>query len=145
MKPLPEPPSDYGILADQFPALPKEQLPNVLFRVHQTVHSASWFSSDGENRFDPPAGSELFGTCYMAADPLTALMEVVADLPVVTYAMLDARYLTEVTVPAGQRLADLTNPRVVGEWGLDRRIPCGQRVGVSPWGLAVRRWRRRRW
>jgi len=75
----------------------------------------------------------------MGLDPLTALMEIVADLPAVTYELLDRRALAHVTIPAGQRLADMTSPKVVGEWGLDRRISVGDDYGVCQrWAYALR-------
>ena len=75
----------------------------------------------------------------MGLNPLTALMEVLAELPAVTYELLDRRALARLTIPAGQRLADLTNPRIVGEWGLDRRISVGEDYGICQrWAYALR-------
>lgn len=135
---LPEPPDDYGLLARNFPAVEKEREPDVLFRAHRVDNEPEWFSV-GTWRFDPPAGAATFGTCYLGLDPLTALMEVVAELPVVTHELLDRRCLARITVPAGQRLADMSDPRIVGEWGLDRRISVGDDYGVCQrWAHALR-------
>jgi hypothetical protein len=93
----------------------------------------------GIGRFDPPAGVPVFGSCYTGLDPLTALMEVVAELPVVTYELLDQRALAQVIIPTGQRLADMTSPMVIGQWGLDRRISLGDDYAVCQrWAYALR-------
>ena len=136
--PLPDPPDDYGLLAREFPVVEKEAMPDLLYRIHRADKDPEWFSM-GTWRFDPPTGVSVFGTCYAGLDPLTALMEVVADLPAITYELLDRRALAQVTIPAGQRLADMRSPKVVGEWGLDRRISVGDDYGVCQrWAYALR-------
>ncbi|HYZ56869.1 MAG TPA: hypothetical protein VE733_25690 [Streptosporangiaceae bacterium] len=45
-------------------------------------------------------------------------------------------------VPQDQRIADMTNPRIIGDWGLDRRISTGDAYGVCQrWARAPRRMR----
>lgn len=137
---LPEPPRDYGLLAERFPVLPKERLPAVLYRVHQMVHEPEWFGTSGGCRWDPPAdAAELFGTCYTGTDPLTAFIEAVAELAVVTESVVDKRALAAANLPPEQRIADMTSPRIVGEWGLDRRVSTGDEYGVCQrWAHALR-------
>ena len=85
-----------------------------------------WFGASGTTRFDPPdASPKLFGTCYLAADPVTAFVESFADLPIITQDMVDDRCMLEARVPATQKLADMTSPLIVGRWKLDRRISTG--------------------
>lgn len=135
---LPEPPDDYGLLAQKFPVVSKEREPGVLFRVHRIDNDPEWFSV-AKGRFDPPDAAAGFGTSYLSFDPLTALMEVVADLPAVTYELLDRRCLATVTIPSRQNLADMASPKVVGEWGLDRRISVGEDYGICQrWAYALR-------
>ena len=72
------------------------------------------FSSDGAGRFDldPP-----LGTCYLAEDELTALIDVLGpDLAggVVAAASLDARRLRTLRLPAATVAADATSRRALG-------------------------------
>lgn len=137
---LPEPPDDYGVLAERFPALPKEQLPADLYRVHQVVHEPEWFGTSGGCRWDPPSDvAELFGTCYTGTDPLTAFIEAVAELPLLAQSVIDKRAMARLHVPQGQQIADMTNPRIIGDWGLDRRISTGDAYDVCQrWAHALR-------
>jgi hypothetical protein len=138
--PLPEPPADYGTLAESFPALPKEHLPPVLYRVHQIAHEPEWFGTSGNYRWDPPAPSaDLFGTCYTSTDPLTAFIEAVIELPLMTQSVIDKRAIAMLQVPDEQRLADMSAPRIIGEWGLDRRISTGDDYEICQgWANALR-------
>jgi hypothetical protein len=90
-------------------------------------------------RFDPPgAAAGLFGTCYLAADPVTALMEPFGDLVVVTQRMVDERALFVAQIPLAPKLADMTSPLVVGRWKLDRRISMGDDYEVCQrWAHAL--------
>ena len=137
---LPEPPGDYGLLAARFPVLPKDRLPAVLYRVHQVIHEPEWFGTSGGCRWDPPAQSaEPFGTCYTGTSPLTAFIEAVSELPAVTESVIDKRALALLQVHEDQRIADMTSPRIVGAWGLDRRISTGDDYGVCQrWAAALR-------
>lgn len=138
--PLPDPPADYSILASRFPRVPKEQLPDVVYRVHQKAHEPEWFGTAGGMRWDPPpAAAGLFGVCYTATDPLTAFVESVADLHWLRTNVVSERALATLQTVGEQRLADLTNPKVVGEWGLDRRICTGDDYEVcGKWAYAFR-------
>lgn len=127
-KPLPVPPTDPAELSG-FPEVPKERLPEVLFRVHRMDREPEWFSAGlGEDggRWDPPSdAAEAFGTCYTSTGPLGAYLEVFAELPLVTQAEIDRRALAILQLPPEPRWADMTNPIVVGRWHLDERISTG--------------------
>jgi hypothetical protein len=137
---LPDPPDDYGLLAERFPVLPKERLPAVLYRVHQVVHEPEWFGTSGGCRWDPPTeAAELFGTCYTGTDPLTAFIEAVAELPLLTQSVIDQRAMAHLHVAQDQRVADMTNPKIIGDWGLDRRISTGDAYDICQrWAHALR-------
>ena len=61
-------------------------------RTHAEAHEAEWFCNCREHRFDPPPeASSLFGTCYLAGDPLGAFVEKSGNLPVVTRERVDGR------------------------------------------------------
>jgi hypothetical protein len=138
-EPLPEPPADYGLLID-FPTLGKDDVPPRLYRVHRVDRAAEWFSTSGTMRFDPPGGAaDLFGTCYLAVDPVTALIEAVGDLPALTQQMLDNRAMMVAQIPVTQKLANMTSPLVVGRWRLDRRISMGDDYEICQrWARALR-------
>jgi hypothetical protein len=138
-EPLPGPPDDYALLVE-FPVLDKERLPQQLYRVHQVRHDPEWFGIDPRDRWSPPAAAAgLFGTCYLATDPVTAVMEAFGDLPVVTQGLIDRRALAVVQIPLAQRLADLTSPAIVGIWKLDRRISTGDDYGTCQrWAHSLR-------
>lgn len=102
-EPLPEPPADYGLLID-FPTLGKDDVPPRLYRVHRVDRAAEWFSTSGTMRFDPPGGAaDLFGTCYLAVDPVTALIEAVGDLPSLTHGTSAAHGMQRRPKPRGGR------------------------------------------
>jgi hypothetical protein len=117
----------------------KNQLPARLYRIHQAVHEPEWFGNSGDFRWDPPPDAlEAFGTCYTATDPVTALLEVIADLPVITESLLADRALAELELPADPQLADMTSPKILG-WGLDKRISVGDDYPVCQrWAQALR-------
>jgi hypothetical protein len=124
-EPLPGPPDNYALLAD-FPIVDKERLPQALYRVHQARHDPEWFGIDPRDRWSPPAAAAaLFGTCYLATDPVTAIMEAFGDLPVITERIIAERALAVIHLPLHQKLADFTSPAIVGTWKLDRRISTG--------------------
>jgi hypothetical protein len=137
--PLAEPPADYGELAGRFPSLTKDRLPEIVYRVHRIDREPEWFTDGSGERWDPPAGSgSTFGTCYLATDSLTALVEVVGDLPLLTQEMLDSRAVAVLAFPDVDRIADMSS-REIARWGLDRRISMGDFYDAS------QRWARALW
>jgi hypothetical protein len=136
---LAEPPVDYGELAGRFPSLTKDRLPEIVYRVHRIDREPEWFTDGSGERWDPPPGSgSTFGTCYLATDSLTALVEVVGDLPLLTQEMLDSRAVAVLAFPDVERIADMSS-REIARWGLDRRISMGDFYDVS------QRWARALW
>lgn len=80
-------------------------LGTTLYRVHRLGRSPWWFSSDGSGRFDlaPPKG-----TCYLAEEPLGALLEVTRGLTILSEQFLAGRRLFSTTLTTELRVADLT-------------------------------------
>lgn len=76
-----------------------------LFRVYRASRSPWWFSSDGAGRFDLPVPE---GTCYLAEQPLAALLEVTRGLTLLSEAFIDGRRLLTAQVPRNLSVADLT-------------------------------------
>ena len=136
--PLPLPPDNPDRLAS-FPAVPKDRIPNVLYRIHQMKQQPEFFSTSPErNRWDPPVGSPgLYGTCYTSTSPLGAYAEVLGDLDVITQGMVDRRALSVIEVPAEPRWADMTEPSILGQWGLDVRISVADHKVCQRWGEAL--------
>ncbi|HEX6900774.1 MAG TPA: RES family NAD+ phosphorylase [Thermoanaerobaculia bacterium] len=85
-----------------------------LFRVVRRGRGPWWFGSSMEGRFDLP---EPAGTCYLAADELSALLEVLAperDRAMISMELLEQRGIRELQVPRETTLSDLTSRRASG-------------------------------
>jgi hypothetical protein len=115
-------------------------LPATVYRVHQIVHEPEWFGTSTDDRWSPPSPTAtLFGTCYTGTDPLTAFIEAVIELPLLTQSDIDRRSLASMQASQDQGIADMSNPRIVGEWALDRRISSGDNYGACQrWANALR-------
>lgn len=83
-----------------------------LWRVVRAGRGPWWFGSSLAGRFDLPGPR---GTCYLASDPLTALLELIgpemADGGVVPEGSLANRRLRQLRVPEAKRLADAISRR----------------------------------
>jgi hypothetical protein len=145
--PLREPPSGAGSLSD-LPAVPLVGV--TLYRVwrHRSPDGTTrdhpwWFASaptdvaDG-GRFDLP---EPMGTCYLATDPVAAILEALrAHLTALPTAELAVRRIATIHPPGrAPDAADVTDPAVTGVgftaalWaGLDRPL-------TRRWAAAIRR------
>jgi hypothetical protein len=89
---------------DTFPSYDLEPT-ELLYRIHRFRHGPWFYSSDGTGRFDlPPPG----GTCYLAASPICAFVEVFRDTKPVAQADVEARRVATLRAPAQTRLADCT-------------------------------------
>ena len=85
-----------------------------LFRVVRRGRAPWWFGSSMAGRFDLPAPA---GTCYLATDPLAALLEALGPFRrggAVTIPFLEARELRRLFLPASERAADATSRRAAG-------------------------------
>jgi hypothetical protein len=105
------PPEDPSAL-EGFPIRPLS--PNTdLFRVVRRGFGPWWFGSSMKGRFDLP---EPDGTCYLAMDEISALLEVIGpDLEsgAVSSHFLSDRSLRKLRVPEEQSLSDLTSRQAV--------------------------------
>ncbi len=120
---LPDPPATSELTG--FPALIMPA--NVpLARIHHNLRDAEYFSADASGRFDPPAGSTAgFGTCYLSTHPLGAFLETFGRIRPVLQRHVDERVLTEAYLPSECRLADMTDPAILGRYGLTAEIGAG--------------------
>lgn len=106
---LAAPPDDASQLA-HFPAQTLEP-ERSLFRVTRQGQGPWWFGNSMAGRFDL---REPHGTCYLAADPLAALLEVIGpdrQGGAVLESFLAERRLRRLHVPHPHRLSDLTSRR----------------------------------
>lgn len=138
-EPLREPPADYGELAARFPVLAKDRIPRPVVRIHRLDRDPEWFSFDGTRRWDPPSThGPSFGTCYLAANPATAFVEVFGDVDRITLSMVEARCLAKVELRDDLKLADMTARQILGDWGLDQRICVGEDYAICQrWAEAL--------
>lgn len=119
---LPAPPGDPAELAD----FPSRDVPADFpyTRIHHDRFEAEWFCSCGRCRFDPPPGA-AFGTCYLAGHPLGAFVEKFGRLRVVPRSLVDQHALATLQVPSPLRVADATDRRILGRWGLSAELWAG--------------------
>ena len=106
------PPSDPAALGD----FPRDPLApgRSLWRVVRKGRGPWWFGSSGHGRFDLPAPE---GTCYLADDELSALLEAIGpdrSAGAVSNQFLDVRGIRRLHVPTEKTLADLTSRRCAG-------------------------------
>lgn len=109
------PPEDLAELRD-FPSRTLSQ-DRELFRVTQIGYGPWWFGSSMNGRFDL---AEPDGTCYLAAEPLAALIEIVGPESasgIVAADLLRRRRLLRLHVPRKLALADTTS-RQAGGFGV---------------------------
>lgn len=94
-------------------AFPRSKLgpETVLYRVVKKGRGPWWFGSSGAGRFDVP---EPDGTCYLATDALSAVLEVIGpdrEGGLISAELLGAKRLCELRAPEEHSLADLTARR----------------------------------
>jgi hypothetical protein len=105
------PPEDLAAL-EGFPVLRFSPMTN-LFRVVRRGKGPWWFGSSMQGRFDLV---EPEGTCYLAADEISALLEVIGpDLErgAISAELLKTRSLRKLRLPGELDLADLTSREAV--------------------------------
>ena len=100
MSPLGLPPDDLT----RFPAFGVDRRRS-LYRIHRTDAGPWWFSGDGSGRFDLRDGR---GSCYLAATPVGAFIEVFRVATVIPEGEVEARSLSSLVPPTRTRLADCT-------------------------------------
>lgn len=92
-----------------------------LFRIVRKGRGPWWFGNRMDGRFDLP---EPHGTCYLAADPLAALLEVLGpdrNGGLVASEYLLERRLRELSIPADITVADVTS-RQASSFGITAEI-----------------------
>ncbi len=109
---LGRPPEDPSELED----FPRQALEpdRRLWRVVRKGRGPWWFSSSGGGRFDLPKPQ---GTCYLAADELSALLEAIGPERIggaISTRFFAQRGIRGLRVPRTTRLADLTSRRCAG-------------------------------
>lgn len=106
-------------------------------RIHHETLEPEWFCTDRRCRFDPPAG-EGFGTCYLAGNPLGAFVERFGRLRIVPRRLVDAKVLSRLQVPSDLTVADATDRRIVGRYGLTAELWAGDDLdGSQTWAAAL--------
>jgi hypothetical protein len=104
----------------------------VLFRVTREGNGPWWFSSDGAGRFDL---TEPRGTCYLADDPVVAVLESFGPLWPglgVSRAFVDRRRLWAIALPQHVDAAD-TTVRAARPFGVTAELAT-----ITPYDLAQR-------
>lgn len=115
-----------------------------LYRIHRRQHGPLHFATidvqgDG-GRFDLPATSGQ-GTCYLATSPTGAFLETLGRFRVITGETIADRLLTTLVPTVPLTLADLTDRRVLGRYGIAGDVSTGTDYLVSQqWAEEL--WRR---
>lgn len=106
-----------------------------MYRIFRAARSPWWFSSDGSGRFDLPFPD---GTCYLAQDPLGALLEVARGLTILSDRFLDSRRLLIARPTRELRLADL-NAAGAYAFGVTGELSgTADYAGPQAWAAALR-------
>lgn len=109
-----------------------------LARIHHNLRDPEYFSADGSGRFDPPPGSTAgFGTCYLSTHPMGAFLETFGRIRPVLQRHVDERVLTQAFLPSDARMANMTDPAILGRYGLTAEIGVG---GDERTYAATQRW-----
>jgi RES domain-containing protein len=97
-----------------------------LYRLHWAHRAPVWFSADSTGgRFNPPAGNLLFGTCYVAASPESAMLEVFGRVrAAIDQSDVERRNLSILSVTRDMALADLTATQARG-FGITGEVHAG--------------------
>jgi hypothetical protein len=115
-----------------------------IYRIHRLERLSSntgwWFSFDGAGRFDPVGTGK--GSCYFAARPLGAWVEVYRRQMLLAEAAVLDRWLMTVQLGRDLRLADLTSRRVLGfgvtaSLGADERYDASQAFAADAVGAGL--------
>jgi RES domain-containing protein len=105
-----------------------------VYRIFRARRSPWWFSSDGAGRFDLPVPR---GTCYLADDPLAALLEVTRGLTLLSESFLSGRRLLTGWPARSLRLADLTAAAAY-RYGVTAELSAGaDYTGPRAWAAAL--------
>ena len=136
----PPPPGDPNVLTSEFPTLiwPAQQ---PLSRVHRVEHDTAYFATGQDGRFNPPLPEAGFGTLYLSSHPRGAFVETLGRFRYISQAMINERVLAEVYMPSDLRLADLTNPQVLGKFGISNDLSMGNEADAyalaQQWALRL--------
>lgn len=107
------------------------------FRVVRKDLGPWWFNSSGAGRFDLVEPS---GTCYLASDELSALLEVIGpdrSAGMVSHEFLAGRRLRKLRLPEAHDLADLTDRQAAG-FGVTLEIGVTPKYGLTrAWAAAL--------
>lgn len=121
---IPEPPQP-ALLAD----FPRFRLGTDvrLWRLHYSHREPNWFAVDPGGRFNPPAGDQRFGTCYVSAEGAGAFLETVGrtGTGVIDETDLLRRSMSTLSLSAALDVADLTAPPARGRFGLTGEMSAG--------------------
>ncbi len=101
-----------------------------LWRIHRRDRSPIFYGTN-LYRFDPPTAASPWGTCYTAPSQLAAYLEVFASLGRLTPALIAERQLAELFTVDTLRLADISDRRVIGMYGLDASYSMGRAYDTS--------------
>lgn len=96
----------------------------VLYRMHQVFNDPTFFARSGNGRFDLTEEGER-GTCYCALSGVGAFLETFRRTRYIPEHMIELRALSTLSLTRPLRLADLTDPTVIGSYGITGEVSVG--------------------
>lgn len=125
-----DPPSELG----DFPSL---EFVGELWRIHGEEREPSFFNSSGSGRFDL-LDVRGRGTCYLSSTPAGAFVEVFGDMLIVPRELVARKRLSRAVAADKLRLANVTDPLVIGRYGLGQEISSNLDYGPTQrWATAL--------
>ncbi|MFE3661105.1 RES family NAD+ phosphorylase [Streptomyces sp. NPDC059165] len=109
-----------------------------LYRSHQHDLGAIYYCGCGYCRFDPPKTMrDRYGTCCTAEEPEVAVLEHLAGAKMITPKWVAEHRISEVTLRANHKIADLLASVTAGDWGVGGDLQAGMnRPQSQNWGAA---------
>ena len=97
----------------------------VLYRIHRAHNDPLYFARSGAGRFDLVSDDNEPGTCYCALSAVGAFLETFRRNRVIPTRMIDQRALSTLSLTRSMRLADMTDSRVIGLYGIEGDVSAG--------------------
>lgn len=97
----------------------------VLYRIHRAHNDPLYFAHGGTGRFDLISADDEPGTCYCALSAVGAFLETFARVRFVSTRMAEQRSLSTLSLTRPLTLANMTDPRVIGLFGIEGDVSAG--------------------
>jgi hypothetical protein len=97
----------------------------MFYRIHRAHNDPLYFARSGAGRFDLIHGDDEPGTCYCALSGIGAFLETFGRVRFVSSRMVEQRSLSTLSLTRPLTLANMTDPRVIGLYGIEGDVSAG--------------------